>query len=97
MFTDTDNAPSSDFVCKIYDIVEVVKYLYETCHARVETRSIGEDTALAEASRFDHLEVVKYLVETCNTKVTDDELFCATYSYNPDLIKYIKEKYHADK
>ena len=41
--------------------LEIVKYLYETCHANVETKDNDEFTPIDNASENGYFEVVKYL------------------------------------
>ena len=53
-------------------VLEIVKYLYETCHADVETKNNYGSTPISIASLNDQLEIVKYLYETCHANVTND-------------------------
>ena len=43
--------------------LDVVKYLYETCHANVDTKDKDGRTPISNASLNDHPEVAKYLCE----------------------------------
>ena len=50
--------------------LEVVKYLYETCHDDVETKDKDGCTPIRQKKKKSHLEIVKYLYETCQAKIT---------------------------
>ena len=56
------------------DHLEVVKYLYETCHANIETKDRIGRTPINIASANGHLEIVKYLYETCHAKITKETI-----------------------
>jgi ankyrin repeat protein len=47
----------------IYDKLEVIKYLIETCGANIHAVNMNGSTPLHSASRFGQLETAKYLVE----------------------------------
>ena len=49
--------------------IDIVKYLYETCHADVESKDDEGLTPINNASSEGYLEVVKYLYETCHADV----------------------------
>ena len=66
----------NSLICRAATIgnIYIVKYLYETCHANVETKDNVGFTPINNASSNGHLEVVKYLHETCRVDVeTKDE------------------------
>ena len=69
--------------------LEVVKYLYEKCHANVKTKDKYERTPINNASMNGRLEVVKYLYETCHTKITKETIEKAK---TEEIKKYLRSK-----
>ena len=64
----------TEFSATEYGHLDIVKYLYETCHADVETKDKDGFTPINYASSNGHLEVVKYLYETCHAKITKETI-----------------------
>ena len=44
--------------------LDIVKYLYETCHANIETKDKDGNTPISWASYFGYHEIVKYFQPT---------------------------------
>jgi ankyrin repeat protein len=69
--------------------LEVVKYLYEECHANVEAKDNDGYTPIICASINGYLEIVKYLVEECHATITDEAISKAD---NDEIRRYLQSK-----
>ena len=81
--------------------LEVVKYLYETCHANTVTINVNGCTPMNNATIFGHLNIVKYLYETCHANVEIRDEHSNTPMNNAvgyghyNIVKYLYETCHA--
>jgi ankyrin repeat protein len=82
--------------------LEVVKYLYEECHANVEAKNNKGYTPIIYASQNGHLDIVKYLYEECNANVEAKDnygntpIMFASKNGHLEVVKYLYEEYHAN-
>ena len=82
--------------------LDVVKYLYENCHADVEVTDNFWLTPFSIAAQNGNLEVVKYLFEICHANVDTKDgnectaLYYAIINENVEMVKYLIETCHAN-
>ena len=82
--------------------LEVIKYLFEQCHANVEANDGNGETHLFIASSNGHLDIIKYLHETWHANVDArhsrgwNPLSIASAKGYLDIVKYLCEQCHAN-
>ena len=101
---DEGNKPDCQLLCNVSEIgsLKIVKYLYETCHANVETKDECGKTPINIASSNGYLEIVKYLYELCHANIETKDIDGhtpfdnASSNSHTEIVKYLYEICHAD-